>query len=197
MPVGQSYRRHHWTALRTPEFINRSRFARLGNCMAGYAVSASDKVVEAQPLPVHAHALCTCWHHQHRDPTALCSHPSSCTQTPNMREHTDQTALSQDGIKMTFVQNSTSTRSSMSSLGAACPGHARFPVVLGQSPGCQHCPFSNSCPKCFRIDRCPTGTGSPLSACCWCLRQAFTVPLRKAEDKQFAFPLLGVQYRFT
>ena len=52
MPVGQSYRRHHWTALRTPEFINRSSFARQGNCKAGYGVTATDQVIEAKPLPV-------------------------------------------------------------------------------------------------------------------------------------------------
>ena len=52
MPVGQSYRRHHWTALRTPEFINRSSFARQGNCKAGYGVTATYQVIEAKPLPV-------------------------------------------------------------------------------------------------------------------------------------------------
>ena len=52
MPVGQSYRRHHWTALRTPEFINRSSFARQGNCKAGYAVTATEQVIRVRPLPV-------------------------------------------------------------------------------------------------------------------------------------------------
>ena len=33
-------------------FTDGSSFVRQGNCKAGYAVTATDKVIEAQPLPV-------------------------------------------------------------------------------------------------------------------------------------------------
>ena len=52
MPVGQTYRRNRWTTLRIPEFTDGSSFVRQGNCKAGYAVMATDKVIEAKPLPV-------------------------------------------------------------------------------------------------------------------------------------------------
>jgi len=38
--------------LRIPEFINGSSLVRQRNHKAGYAVIATDKVIEAQPLPV-------------------------------------------------------------------------------------------------------------------------------------------------
>ena len=38
--------------LRIPGFIDRSSFVRQGNCKAGHAVTATDKVNEAKPLPV-------------------------------------------------------------------------------------------------------------------------------------------------
>lgn len=52
MPVGQTYRRNHWTMLSIPGFIDGSSFVRQGNRKAGYAVTATDKVIKAQPLPV-------------------------------------------------------------------------------------------------------------------------------------------------
>ena len=52
VPVGQTYRKNHWMMWRIPGFINGSSFVRQGNHKAGYAVTATDKVIEAQPLPV-------------------------------------------------------------------------------------------------------------------------------------------------
>jgi len=52
MPVGQTYRRNHWTTLRTPGFTDESSFVRQGNHKAGYTVTATDKVIKAQPFPV-------------------------------------------------------------------------------------------------------------------------------------------------
>lgn len=52
MPVGQTYRKNHWRMLRIPGFIDRSSFVRQRNCKTGYAVTTTDKVMEAKPLPV-------------------------------------------------------------------------------------------------------------------------------------------------
>uniref|UniRef100_A0A8V0YRF5 RNase H type-1 domain-containing protein n=1 Tax=Gallus gallus TaxID=9031 RepID=A0A8V0YRF5_CHICK len=52
VPVGQTYRKNHWMMQRIPGFIDGSRFVIQGNCKAGYAVTATDQVIEAKPLPV-------------------------------------------------------------------------------------------------------------------------------------------------
>ena len=52
VPVSQTYRKNHWMMWRIPGFINGSSFVRQENRKAGYAVTATDKVIEAQPLPV-------------------------------------------------------------------------------------------------------------------------------------------------
>jgi len=52
MPAGQTYRRKHWMMLRIPGFIDGSGFVRQGNCKVGYAVTSTDKIIKAKPLPV-------------------------------------------------------------------------------------------------------------------------------------------------
>jgi len=52
VPVGQTYRKNHWMMQRIPGFIDGSSFVIQGNCKAGYAVTATDQVIEAKPLPV-------------------------------------------------------------------------------------------------------------------------------------------------
>ena len=52
VPVSQTYRKNHWMMWRIPGFINGSSFVRQGNHKAGYTVTATDKVIKAQPLPV-------------------------------------------------------------------------------------------------------------------------------------------------
>jgi len=52
VPAGQSCRRNRWTTLRIPGFVVGSSFVRQGNCKAGHAVTAADKVTDTKPLPV-------------------------------------------------------------------------------------------------------------------------------------------------
>lgn len=110
----------------------------------------------AHPRSLHLLALPT------QGSIGLCSDPSSCTQTPNMHEHTDQTALSQDRIKITFNQNSTST-------GSVCHLH-KLPDVCSLMPLLSLPPDTDAGENPAQSPKCHPDDSWHLvaSRCVWC-----------------------------
>ena len=108
---------------------------------------------------LHANALCACWHHRHRDPLPCALTPGAALTDQTC---TEQAALSQDRIKITFNQNSTSTRSVFRLW--ELPGVCSLMPLLSLSPDAAAGENPAQSPK-----RHPEDSWHPAaSRCVWC-----------------------------